>query len=174
MNVSGNKRYVETDERIQNAFLFLLEKKEINGITVNDICRSAQISRPSFYSHYDDINDLIHHIESKKSAYIGDILTASSPLSIHDFIKYVHYIKENKSFYLAYFKCEAASPVSNFMMEKYLSANRKSSTPSLRYQMLFFMAGLKAVLLDWLEHNCIESVEQIAHILLQQYSLFSS
>lgn len=50
--------YNETEARIQEAFFSLLEKKPIDEISVRELCFSAHISLPSFYAHYDDINDL--------------------------------------------------------------------------------------------------------------------
>lgn len=173
MNTAGNKRYIETDGKIQNSFLMLLEKKQINEISVNAICKLAHIARPSFYSHYEDINDLIMKIEDEKSSYIGTILTTANPLSINDFIKYLSYVKANKNFYTAYFKCENNSHISEHMMQQYLSINQMNPTPLLKYHMLFFMAGLKAIVSDWLNKNCPESVEQMSQILMEQYSLFS-
>ena len=172
MNTAGNKRYKETEEKIQKSFLMLLENKSINDISINDICKLAHISRPSFYSHYEDINDLIIKIEYEKSTYIGTILTTPNTLSINDFIKYVSYVKANRNFYIAYFKCENNLYISQHMMEQYLSINRINNTPALRYHMLFFMAGLKTIIFDWLNKNCPESIEQISQVLMEQYSLF--
>lgn len=172
MNTSGNKRYIETDNKIQAAFLLLLERKHINDISINEICKSAHISRPSFYAHYEDINDLILNIESEKSSYIGELLTTNISLSIRDFEKYLCYVKTNKNFYIAYFKCENNTHISKQMMEQYISKNHINDTPLLRYRMLFFMAGLKAIISEWLNQNCHESVEQISQILMEQYILF--
>ena len=55
MNISNNKRYIETEARIHLAFEKLLSVKSFNEITVNNICNEAGISRPSFYAHYEDI-----------------------------------------------------------------------------------------------------------------------
>ena len=63
MNVSGNSRSAYTKQKIQQAFMDLLGKKTFDKISVSDICGLAEISRPSFYAHYDDINDLILQIE---------------------------------------------------------------------------------------------------------------
>ncbi len=76
MNITNNKRYKETEVSIQEAFLTLLERKQITDISVKDICNIAHISRPSFYSHYDDINDLIIKLEYEKSANFKNKLNA--------------------------------------------------------------------------------------------------
>lgn len=174
MNTTNNKRYKETEASIQEAFLTLLERKQINDISVKDICNIARISRPSFYSHYDDINDLIIKMEYEKSNHISMILVTHSPLTNNNFINYLSYIKENKNFYIAYFKCKNNIQISQHIMQQYITISQRSITPALRYHMLFFMAGLKAVVLDWINGNCVEPIEQISEILMEQYSLFIS
>lgn len=58
MSSRSNKRYKEPKSRMQKVLFSLLEKKPINEISVRELCFSAHISLPSFYAHYDDINDL--------------------------------------------------------------------------------------------------------------------
>lgn len=53
-----------TENHICNAFLKLLKVKEFEKISVADICRTANISRGTFYVHYRDINALIYFINS--------------------------------------------------------------------------------------------------------------
>lgn len=172
MNITGNKRYKETESKIHQSFLTLLEHKQIDEISVKDICQSAHLSRPAFYAHYEDINDLIINIEHEKSSRIADILARSNPLTIDDFINYVSYIKANKNFYIAFFQCENNLDISQSIMAQYLSVNQMSTTPVLKYHMLFFMAGLKAVVFEWLKKDCPESIGQIAQVLMGQYLLF--
>lgn len=172
MNTVNNKRYKNTESEIQEAFMTLLKNKDINDISVKDICKIANISRTSFYSHYDDINDLIIKSEYEKSDRISELLAISNPLTVEHFINYVNYIKANKSFYIAYFKCENNLHISEAMMKRYISVNEMDNTAQLRYHMLFFMAGLKAVTLEWLNNDCPEDVGKIAQILFEQYLLF--
>lgn len=171
MNVLGNARYQETENKIQQALFTLLEKKSINKISVRDICSHASISRPSFYSHYDDINDLIYKIEIEKSSYISSLFTSSQPMTLESFVKYLSYVKENSSFYIAYFQSENNPHISRTLIDQYLSSNHLEETRSLHYNMLFFMAGIKAIVYEWLIHDAQDSVEVMAEILYQHYEL---
>lgn len=174
MNTSGNSRYKETEVKIQTAFLSLLESKSIHSISVNAICTSAHISRPTFYTHYEDINDLILKIEYEKSSYISSLLATQKQLSEEDFTNYLNYIKENKNFYIAYFRSENNIAISQSMMNQYLEANQLNANPALTYHMLFFMSGLKSIVYHWLIRNCPESVEELSQILFTQYLLFAT
>ena len=93
MNKSNNKRYQITDEKIENALLTLLKDKDFNSIYVNDICKEAGIARTSFYSHYDDINDLILKIQKKYSNKIIDILLKNKLSPKDAYTKYLAFIK---------------------------------------------------------------------------------
>ena len=44
---------------MDNAFLELLEKKELAYITVKEICEKAGVNRSTFYLHYETIGDLL-------------------------------------------------------------------------------------------------------------------
>ena len=82
MNTSNNKRYIETEARIHLAFEKLLSVKSFNEITVNNICNEAGISRPSFYAHYEDINDMMNQIELEKSLPIKQMLISADRLTV--------------------------------------------------------------------------------------------
>ncbi|MBQ2917435.1 MAG: TetR/AcrR family transcriptional regulator, partial [Clostridia bacterium] len=58
MNTPNNKRKKESQEKIENVFLELIQNREINEISVTDICKNAELNRTTFYSNYLDIYDL--------------------------------------------------------------------------------------------------------------------
>lgn len=47
---------------IQESLFSLLKTKPLSKITISDICKTAEISRPTFYLHYEDINALLDEI----------------------------------------------------------------------------------------------------------------
>ena len=63
MNTPNNKRKRESQEKIQKVFIELIQTKEINEITVSDICKKAKLNRTTFYSNYIDIYDLADKIK---------------------------------------------------------------------------------------------------------------
>lgn len=44
---------------IKDALLSLLKKKDYSQITVTDICHEAEISRGTFYAHFDNISQVV-------------------------------------------------------------------------------------------------------------------
>ena len=50
---------IETDDNIKEAFLTLLQEKDLNEITISDIAKKACIERSTFYFHYNSIDSLV-------------------------------------------------------------------------------------------------------------------
>lgn len=58
-------RIEKTRKSIINAFLEMRSKKELEKVTVKEICEKAQINKSTFYSHYHDIYDLSEQLETE-------------------------------------------------------------------------------------------------------------
>ena len=58
MNKNESK-YFGTAILFDEALIYLLEKKDIEYITIKEICNKAGVNRSTFYLHYESINDLI-------------------------------------------------------------------------------------------------------------------
>ena len=59
MNKSESK-YFNTAARMDEALILLLEKKDLEYITVKEICEKAGVNRSTFYLHYETISDLLN------------------------------------------------------------------------------------------------------------------
>lgn len=59
----ANHTSQETKNNIRNTFIELYKEFEIQKITINLLCRKAEINRGTFYYYYSDIYDLLSHIE---------------------------------------------------------------------------------------------------------------
>ena len=68
MNVSNNSRKKKSIEKIEKAFLQMIQTKDLNEIKVSDICKEAKINRTTFYANYLDIYDLADKL--KKNCFL--------------------------------------------------------------------------------------------------------
>lgn len=179
MNKSNNERYKLTDLKIKNAFLKLLKDKDFNSIYVNDICKEANISRTSFYSHYDDINDLIIKIKYKYHNDIINILLKEKLSSKDSFIKYFYYLKDHLEFFKVYLMTSESSILRNQSHEStydlyYKLIQKENRTErEIKYHMIFIGAAIKAIACKWLIDGCIETPEEMAEIVHREYENFS-
>lgn len=52
-------------KRIHKAFLECLETRPFHKIRIVDLCKAAQISRSTFYAHFESIDDILQNIEDE-------------------------------------------------------------------------------------------------------------
>ena len=63
-----DRRIEKTKNSLINAFLELRAKKEIEKISVKELCAKADVNKSTFYTHYKDIYDLSEQLEQQAAA----------------------------------------------------------------------------------------------------------
>ena len=58
-----DKRYQKSHQLIIQSLLDLLSKKSMNEISITEIANNANINRKTFYSHFENINDVLEQIQ---------------------------------------------------------------------------------------------------------------
>ena len=174
MNVQNNKRKRLSQEKIEKAFVTLLQGKELNQITVTDICKMTGLNRTTFYNNYLDIYDLADKIRLK---LINDVKALYEDERIkkynsNDFSKIFRLIKENQLFFKTYFKLENSPnvlPVEEYYQYDSNLAKRYYNDQHIDYHIEFFKAGFSAIVKKWLESGCKESPDAMHHIIMGEY-----
>ena len=72
--MKNDRRIRRTRAAIQSAFLKLIFEKDINKITIKELCERADINKSTFYLHYQDIYDLEEQIEEEISEKVCHII----------------------------------------------------------------------------------------------------
>jgi len=176
MNIKNNKRYKTSSEKIETAFLALTLNHKYEDISINQICEQANINRSTFYTHYDDINDLIIKIESKFANSMSTIFNYGSRANNEAFVEMFKFVKENKFFYKAFLNIPYITTAEKETKNTILSNMKENlkavavSDVELRYHASFFGAGIKEICRIWLERDCKETPEEMAMILLKEYT----
>lgn len=106
MNKNESK-YFNTAILFDEALIYLLEKKDIEYITVKEICDKAGVNRSTFYLHYESINDLVE----ETMEYINK--------------KFIDYFSENSK--------EFIEKIKDFPLEKLKLIEKKYLTPYLTF-----------------------------------------
>lgn len=172
MNTPNNKRKKDSQLKIEKAFIELIQTKEINEITITDICKKTNLNRSTFYANYIDIYDLVDKIKDKMITDFFEIYKdeVTSKQHSYDFLKLFKHIKENQLFYKTYFKLNIdLSPAIEFIEQKEVERFFEK-VENTDYHVTFFKAGLNAVLKKWLNNNCDLSPEEINQIIVTEYS----
>lgn len=63
--IGNDRRTRRTKNALEGAFIDLILKNDVNKITIKDITDKADTNRSTFYTHYEDIYDLLSVIEDK-------------------------------------------------------------------------------------------------------------
>lgn len=170
MNTPNNKRRKNSQEKIERAFVHFLQTKEINEISVTDICKEAKLNRSTFYANYLDVYDLAEKIVQKieNDVFMLYQEERETKNNTNDFLKLFRHIKENQIFYKTYFKLNRDK---HFIIQQYDTNLSKLMYEDkfIDYHIEFFMAGLNAIVKKWLNNDCKESPEEIDQILKSEY-----
>jgi len=188
MNKNESK-YFNTAILFDEALIYLLEKKEIEYITVKEICTKAGVNRSTFYLHYESINDLVeetmNYINEKFENYFDkdskDFINKIKYTSLEDLklvekkylTPYLTFIKDNKKIFKASFN----NPKGMNAFDKYNYLKDYILMPILErfnipkkernYLIAFYINGIMAIIKEWLNTNCKDSIVELEDVIIK-------
>lgn len=186
MNKNESK-YFNTAIKMDEALLFLLEKKEFEYITIKEICNIAKVNRSTFYLHYENTYDLLkettEYILNKHFSYYGvnasEVVIKSQKCDKKDLIflsheylmPYLTFIKENKNIFklsISKFHLMNMNEVYNKMF-KYvfepilirfdIPINKRT------YLIKFYLTGIFGIIMEWFSNDCKDDMDLIIEII---------
>ena len=165
MNVKNNKRKRDSIDKIEKSFINMLQKKEINQISVTDICKDTGLNRSTFYANYIDIYDLADKMREKLEK---DFESHFSENTARDAITMFSHIYENQIFYKTYFKLGYDEKHQPYIYDT-TRAEKDFKGKHIKYHIEFFKNGLNSIIKMWLNDGCKETPEEMAEILESEY-----
>lgn len=170
MNTVNNKRRKSSQEKIKKVFTQLLQTKELNKVTVTDVCKKAGINRTTFYSNYYDIYDLADSMRKEIEGVIQELYSdeIENAYNSNDFLPIFRYIKENQILFRFYFKLGYDEQYHIIRYDHNL-AKEFFNDEFVEYHCEFFRAGINRIIKMWLSGGCKESPEQMAGIIKAEY-----
>lgn len=170
MNIKNNRRRRESIKQIEDAFIELLQTKELNDITVCEICKRSRLNRSTFYANYTDIYDLADKVKAHLEEEVNLLYEAEKvqKFNSNDYLKLFRHIKANQPFYRTYFKLGYDH---QRKIEQYDTklAEQHFDNRHIAYHMEFFKSGLNAIIKMWLAGGCKETPEEMNEILRREY-----
>lgn len=178
----NESKYFYTAQLMNQALISLLEKKDIEFITVTEITKKAGVNRSTFYLHYENIYELLEEtIKNLNEKFINSFnkqtpLKINSPqdafLVTNDFlVPYLNFCKDNKR-------------VLRLINQKpQLFQNKKSYQkmyslifyPAISqfvndeneriYYLEFFTQGVAAIVHKWLELDCVTEINELINLI---------
>lgn len=170
-----NRSSRRTQKAITDAFLMLLACKPMRSITVKEIADRADITRATFYSHYDDIYDLLNKTREEALEHIVDLLERAIPSGdiAHFTLEFFTYFDENGDVFALIFGengdteflVNALRELRETQARHFQKGMGRSSDKSIvDYQFSFLSGGVLHILTAWLAEKDRLPVEDIARI----------
>ena len=186
MNKSESK-YFNTALRMDEALIALLEEKDLEYITVKEICHQAGVNRSTFYLHYETIADLVNetleminqrflsYFPQQEEEVLGNMGSRERKelvlVTREYLLPYLHFIRDNKKVYRAAFR----NPGSMQAYARYGELKQHILGPILErfeipaahrpYYIAYYVEGIIAIVKEWLRRDCIDEVESISDII---------
>lgn len=170
MNTKNNQRFQDSEKKIQSALLELLKTEKAQDITVQDICKKAEVNRTTFYAHFSDIRELTEssEIQIREAIMMAFQEDGSEQQSGEQWqLFFLHSMEDYGNFYHLYFQYHKNEPAQNGPAQVWLSTVYGQLD---RYRQVFYQAGVEAILRQWAENGCKDSPEEIQSIISQRLS----
>ena len=187
MNKSESK-YFNTATKMNLALISLLKEKPFAYITVSEICKTAGVNRSTFYLHYETIGDLLNETAryllndflSYFSTDAQSVLLNLVNCELDELVfvcdkyltPYLTYIKDHKEIFrttLSHNKTFGLEDIYQRMYENIFNTildRFHYPTSDRQYVMRYYLNGIHAIILEWLQNDCDRSIEEISEIIL--------
>ncbi len=167
MNTKNNKRRKESVEKIEKAFVELIQEQELKDITVSGICKLTGLNRSTFYANFLDVYDLADKLRDKLERDFAEVFSDRAEAGDGALRMFTH-IRDNQLFYKTYFKLGYEEKHQVYAFDTH-RAEKDFGGSNIRYHIEFFRCGLNAVIKMWLSGGCKESPEEMAEMIKQEY-----
>lgn len=188
MNKKESK-YFNTATLFDEALIHLLENKEIEYITIKEICNKAGVNRSTFYLHYESVNDLVeetmNYINEKFMKYFSEnskeFIEKIRYCSLEELklvekkylTPYLTFIKENQKIVKASFH----NPKGMRVWKQYNHLKNSVLLPILErfhvsekernYLIAFYINGIMAIIEEWINTDCKDSISDIEDLIIR-------
>lgn len=172
-----SSRYYVVDQ-IEQAFYELMREKDYTNITVTDIIKRAQVSRASFYRHFNSIGDIMEYslrnLFDKITDEVIPIMLSTDEKEIRDFL--FSYTYQNMAMQETLAACLPSNTAVIFSRcMTYMQNNGrpgKEMSSEQKYRLYARSGVINSILMKWLADGKEESVEEIVNLILHYIMLF--
>lgn len=186
MNKSESK-YFNTALLMDEALIALLEVKDLEYITIKEICQKAGVNRSTFYLHYETLSDLANEamevVNKRFQSYFEqkaeDLIDHIDDMQLKDLVfinkeylqPYLQFIRDNKKIYRAAFRNPDGMQVhiqykdfKKYILEPIL---KRFNVPDeiQKYYIAYYIEGIIAIVKEWIADDCRDSIESIIDVI---------
>ena len=171
-----NRKIKYTKMVIRESLFELLKTKQLNQITVKELCKLADINRGTFYSHYTDLFDLVEKLEEELIKGMKAVMkfeNIGQDNQLEMFVEIFSHIKNNVEDYQILLLNPNSSRILDEITaeayEHHLLALKDNKVPISKnmtdYSFALVSSGSARVIMKWIENDYEESPEEMARLI---------
>jgi len=172
MATKNNRRTVLTKRILKESLLELMAQKPISKISIKEICDLSDMSRSTFYLHYQDQFALLEDIEKEVLEKTFENLTnIDSEINTKESIgHFLEYVKDNRDTF-GVLLCQPENVSFQNAIVDTVGSHIRASVPSFfgdereTYLYSFIMHGSLSVLVDWISNGYNLPVKDLAEVI---------
>lgn len=160
MAVKNNRRTKITRLLLKDSLIELMHNKNINQITIKEICEHADLNRSTFYLHYSDqfslLEDLENDILETAFTYLRDVGPTLDTLSYIE--TFLNYVKDNSDIFETLFCHQENMNFQGLFINKIMEQLKGNlsfhcSETIVNYIYSFLLNGCIHIIIDWMNRD---------------------
>ena len=164
---------------IVSCLLEMLHTHHYDQITVQDLCKKAEVLRKSFYRYFECKQDVLlaaidFYIQDYESFRLPGMGPSVLRTTESELTRFLTYTQKNKATFEALTRSDLLGYALNLVTQSSLLSNvarrlmtHKEDEALYRVKNAFLCYGIYSVVGIWVTNGCQESVEEMARILTQ-------
>lgn len=175
MGKKENQRIALTKRLLQEGLLRLLKEKDLDKISVTELCREAGINRATFYNHYTAPQELLADLEQTMSNEMTQLF--ATPCTEEEVTAQLEaictYLKDHAAQILVLSKCHADDDLAEVFshLEHRYAGSTITGKPtdldpdSIHLVSTFIHTGCYHLIREWLARDIQKSPREVAELL---------
>lgn len=169
-----DRRIKYTKKIIKDTLIRLLNEKDINKITVSEICKIADINRATFYRYYLDVFDLLDQVREEFVQKVINSYNNDELYTVSEFVKvnleiFLHdkelvKVLFNKKQDL-YFLNDILEIAFNKCKSKWETDLTELNDEDTMYAALFIFNGALGVINYWIQNDFDKDIDEMSRII---------
>lgn len=181
-----DRRIVRSRQALRQALIDSMEECGFEAVTVNDLCRRADVTRGTFYNHFKDKEELLASVEDEVIAGVANFQERMASLSLEEaagclmadkplpfLVDLFDYLRSEGAFLHAVlgpggdirFAPRLRDSVCTCLVESILHERyRTNPTAFVGYYVSFYASAYLGIISRWINQGMVESSEDMARI----------
>ena len=165
-----NQRTRLTKTLLKQALISLLETKNIQKISIKEICETAELNRTTFYKHYNNEYELLDDLCADALKSLINTILNSLPISINGMLQII-YTERDKIKKIFLNNADEKLPKSIMSIPEIQEFIRKDipnskSEEEIQFISNFICYGSFYIIRDWINNDCNTNINFLADKIL--------